>query len=47
VLQGTAMVKRHMIWIVPGLIGAFVGYVLISRKIMESKQPAKQPEVAG
>jgi membrane protein DedA with SNARE-associated domain len=47
VLQGTAMVKRHMIWIVPALIAAFAGYVWISRKIMESKQPAKQPEVAG
>jgi membrane protein DedA with SNARE-associated domain len=47
VVQGTTMVKRHMIWLVPSLLAAFALYVFVSRKIMESKQPAKQPEIAG
>jgi membrane protein DedA with SNARE-associated domain len=47
VLQGTAVVKGHMLWMAPTLVVAFVIYVWISRKIMESKQPEKQPEVAG
>lgn len=47
VTQGTAMVKRHLVWLGPVLLAGFAGYVLISRKIMESKQPAKQPEAAS
>lgn len=45
--KGTAMIKQHMVWMIPTLILAFIAYVWISKKIMESKQPAKQPEVAG
>jgi membrane protein DedA with SNARE-associated domain len=47
VTQGTAMVKQRMVWLLPVLLAAFGAYVLITRKIMESKQPTKQPEAAS
>lgn len=36
---GTAMVKQHFVWMIPTLVGAFVGYVLVSKKIMQSREP--------
>jgi membrane protein DedA with SNARE-associated domain len=47
VVTGTHMVKRHLVWLIPALLIAFGAYVWITRKIMESKQPAKQPEAAS
>jgi membrane protein DedA with SNARE-associated domain len=47
VVTGTKMVKQHLIWLIPTLLVAFGAYVWITRKIMESKQPAKQPEAAS
>jgi membrane protein DedA with SNARE-associated domain len=47
VTTGTAMIKKHMIWLIPTLLVAFGAYVWISHKIMESKQPQKQPEAAS
>ena len=47
VLTGTAMIKRHMIWLIPALLVSFGVYIFISKKIMESKQPVKQPEAAS
>lgn len=38
---GTAMVKQHFFWLVPALLLAFVGYVLVSKKIMESREPSR------
>jgi membrane protein DedA with SNARE-associated domain len=39
---GTEMVRHHFVWMVPALLGAFAVYVLVSKKIMESRQPAQQ-----
>jgi membrane protein DedA with SNARE-associated domain len=36
---GTAMVKQHFVWMIPTLVLAFVAYVLISKKIMQSREP--------
>ncbi|MDP1825300.1 MAG: DedA family protein [Archangium sp.] len=36
---GTAMVKQHFVWMIPSLVLAFVAYVLISKKIMQSREP--------
>lgn len=37
--QGTAMVKQHFVWLIPALLLAFVGYVLVSKRIMKSRTP--------
>lgn len=37
--QGTAMVKQHFVWMIPALLLAFVGYVLVSKRIMKSRTP--------
>lgn len=36
---GTAMVKQHFVWMIPTLVLAFGAYVLISKKIMQSREP--------
>lgn len=36
---GMAMLSRNMLWIIPGCLAFFAVYVLITRKIMESRQP--------
>jgi hypothetical protein len=36
----TASVKQHFVWLIPALLVLFVGYVLISKKIMQSREPA-------
>lgn len=38
--QGTAMVKQHFVWLVPALLVLFVGYVLVSKRIMKRSTPA-------
>lgn len=37
---GTAMVKQHFVWLIPVLLVAFAGYVLVSKKIMQSREPS-------
>lgn len=37
--QGTDMVKQHFVWMIPALLLAFVGYVLVSKRIMKSRTP--------
>lgn len=37
--EGTAMVKQHFVWMIPALLLAFVGYVLVSKRIMKSRNP--------
>lgn len=40
VQEGTAMVKQHFVWLIPALLVAFAGYVLVSKRIMKSRTPA-------
>ncbi|MBE2249341.1 MAG: DedA family protein [Myxococcus sp.] len=40
VTEGTAMVKQHFIWLIPSLLLAFVAYVLLSKRIMKTREPA-------
>lgn len=40
--SGSDMVKKNFVWMIPTLLVAFGIYVLVSKKIMESRQPAQQ-----
>lgn len=40
--SGSDMVKKNFVWMIPALLVAFGIYVLVSKKIMESRQPAQQ-----
>lgn len=35
--EGTAMVKRHFIWMIPSLLLAFAGYVALTKRIMKTR----------
>lgn len=39
--RGSDMVKKHFVWMIPALLGAFGIYVFVSKKVMESRQPAR------
>lgn len=42
--EGTAMVKRHFIWMIPSLLVAFAGYVALTKRIMKTREaPASAP----
>jgi membrane protein DedA with SNARE-associated domain len=38
--SGTDMVRKNFVWMIPALLVAFGVYVFVSKKVMESKQPA-------
>ncbi|MFN7130990.1 MAG: DedA family protein [Myxococcales bacterium] len=38
--QGKATISQNLVWIVPGCLVLFAAYVLVSRKIMETRTPA-------
>lgn len=40
--SGSDMVKKNFVWMIPALLVAFGVYVFVSKKIMESRQPAQQ-----
>lgn len=45
--QGTAMVRGNLIYIIPALLVGFVGYVMISNRIMKREgAPLPKPEAA-
>lgn len=40
--SGSDMVKKNFVWMIPALLVAFGIYVFVSKKVMESRQPAQQ-----
>lgn len=40
--SGSDMVKKNFVWMIPALLVAFAIYVFVSKKVMESRQPAQQ-----
>lgn len=47
VYTGTAMIKDNTVWLVPSLILLFVGYVLLTRKIMATSEPSNSASHSG
>ncbi len=37
--QGKALVKQHLVWVLPLLLVGFAGYVWLTKKIMQTKEP--------